>query len=59
MPDYSKCIIYKLCCKDLNIKEIYVGSTCNFTKRKWGHKTRFYSENNYKEYQIMKENGGF
>ena len=37
--DYSKACIYKLCCKDPNIKDIYIGSTTNFTKRKSGHKT--------------------
>jgi len=63
MPDYSKGIIYKLCCNDLNIKEIYVGSTCNFTRRKYGHK---WSCNNEKDrnhnicvYQYIRNNGGW
>ena len=34
MPNYSNSIIYKLCCKDINIKEIYVGSTTNFRSSK-------------------------
>ena len=34
MPDYSKCFIYKLCCRDASIEEIYIGSTCNLTRRK-------------------------
>jgi hypothetical protein len=63
MPDYSKCVIYKLCCRDLNIKDIYVGSTCNFTKRKSEHKSRCCNENakdhNFKVYKIIRDNGGF
>ena len=64
MPDYSKCVIYKLCCKDLNIKDIYVGSTCNFINRKHRHKLCCYNENdtkkyNYKVYKFIRENGGF
>ena len=63
MPDYSKGIIYKLCCKDPTIKDIYIGSTCNFTKRKYEHKQSCINSNN-KEYNIYKnvfirENGGW
>jgi len=36
--DYSKMIIYKISSKDNNIKYIYIGSTTDFTKRKWFHK---------------------
>ena len=58
MPDYSKCIIYKLCCKNLDVKDIYVGSTCNFVRRKSGHKTD--SKNlNSKVYKFIRDNGGF
>ena len=63
MPDYSKCVIYKLCCKDLNVKELYIGSTCNFTKRKWGHKLCCNSEQNKeynrKVYKFIRDNGGW
>ena len=38
MLDYSKSIIYKLCCKDPSITDIYVGSTVNFRNRKYSHK---------------------
>ena len=31
-------IIYKLVSTDINIKEIYVGSTINFRTRKFNHK---------------------
>ena len=63
MPDYSKCVIYKLCCKDLNIKEIYIGSTCNFSKRKCDHKKVCNNKNskrhNLKVYKFIRDNGGF
>jgi hypothetical protein len=63
MPDYSKTIIYKLCCKNLDVKDIYIGSTCNFTRRKNGHKTDCHNQNykkyNTKVYKFIRENGGF
>ena len=33
--DYSKTIIYRIVCKDINIKECYVGSTTDFKGRKY------------------------
>src|SRR5689334_2203167 len=61
--DYSKALIYKLVCNDLEIKECYVGSTTDFTNRKWDHKTRCTNENghgyNYRVYQFIRNNGGF
>ena len=36
--DYSKTIIYKIVCNDLNITDVYVGHTTNFIKRKARHK---------------------
>jgi hypothetical protein len=36
--NYQNTIIYKIVCKDLSITECYVGSTTNFTKRKYQHK---------------------
>ena len=37
--DYSQTIIYKICCKDPNITDIYIGHTSNFIQRKHNHKT--------------------
>ena len=61
--DYSKGLIYKLCCKDPNITDIYIGSTTNMRHRKCTHK---YSCNtptgknyNLKVYQFIRNNGGF
>ena len=36
--DYSKTIMYKLVCFDLNIKDIYVGHTTDFIRRRAQHK---------------------
>lgn len=61
--DYSKSVIYKLCCKDTTIEDIYVGSTTNFIKRKAQHKTTCNNENidhhNCYKYQFIRDNGGF
>ena len=63
MPDYSKACIYKLCCNDLSINDIYIGSTCNFTRRKNQHKSNCNKVDNnaynYKVYQFIRDNGGF
>ncbi len=61
--NYSNAIIYKLCCKDTEIKEIYIGSTTNFRNRKYQHKTSCMNENdkNYftYKYKFIRQNGGF
>jgi hypothetical protein len=61
--DYSKTIIYKIVSNDLNIKEVYVGSTVNFTRRKHAHKIVCNDVNskeyNEKKYQFIREHGGF
>ena len=63
MPDYSKSIIYKLCCKDINIKEIYIGSTTNFKRRKCEHKSTCNNSNNknynLNVYQYIRANGNW
>ena len=38
MVNYANGIIYKLCCLDPNITEIYIGSTTNKYRRKQQHK---------------------
>ena len=61
--DYSKSIIYKICCNDLKVKDVYVGSTTNFKERKHHHKTSCCNEkskkNHYKVYQFIRANGGW
>lgn len=36
---------YKLCCRDISITDIYIGSTINFKRRKQEHKYRCINEN--------------
>ena len=64
MVNYQNSIIYKICCKDVNIKEIYVGSTANQLRiRKSKHKYCCNNENdnnyNLYVYQFIRQNGGF
>jgi len=57
MPDYKKAVIYKITTGD----SLYIGSTCNFTKRKCDHKTNIYNQNcksyNLKLYKTIRDNG--
>ena len=64
MTDYSKSVIYMIKKKDDDDNEnIYIGSTKNFTKRKWDHKKRCNNPNtkgyNLKVYQYVRDNGGW
>jgi hypothetical protein len=56
--DYSNTIIYKIYCKDININDVYVGHTTNFSKRKYQHKISCKTQN-VKIYNIIRENGGW
>lgn len=61
--DYSNTIIYKLCCKDISITEIYIGHTTDMRKRKYCHKSDCNNENgriyNLNVYKYIRENGGW
>jgi hypothetical protein len=65
--DYSKTVIYRICCNDLAITDEYVGSTTDFVKRKYQHKTtcnRKYTgkkndSRNLKIYVFIRNNGGW
>jgi len=61
--DYLKTLIYKLCCNDTAITQIYVGSTTNWTRRKQKHKETCNREThkyyNCKNYQFIRANGGW
>ena len=58
--DYSRTIIYKIVCNDLNVQDVYVGHTTDFIRRKREHKSRFYSSSiKYKIYEVMRNNGGW
>lgn len=62
MTDYNKTIIYKLINYDFP-ELVYVGSTTNFTKRKYHHKHAVYNidgpKYNRKLYVSIRENGGW
>jgi len=61
--DYSKTTIYKICCKDISIREIYIGHTTNIRKRKNCHKSDCNNVKSLKYYSIkykyIRENGGW
>ena len=63
MVNYNNSIIYKLCCKDPEIKEIYIGSTTNFYRRKQNHKSKCNNSNNksynLNVYKFIRENGNW
>ena len=63
MPNYQNGLIYKLCCKDTDITDIYIGSTTSFRHRKSLHKFSCNNEknNNYNRnvYKFIRENGGW
>ena len=59
--DYSNTVIYKIYCKDVNIKEIYIGQTVCFNYRKNTHRLHCNRspENKRKVYQFINANGGW
>jgi len=61
--DYNNTCFYKLVCKDLSIKDCYVGHTTDFNSRRRGHKTTCNNTNakNYNlfVYQFIREHGGW
>jgi len=58
--DYSNTIIYKICCKDETITDVYVGHTTNFIQRKYAHKLACNNlNNNIKIYNTIRCNGGW
>ena len=62
MVNYNKALIYKIVPKDLDRKYCYIGSTCNFIKRKSQHKENC-NPNSKKSslpiYQHIIKNGGW
>ena len=61
--DYSNTIIYKITCKDPEIKDVYVGHTTNFVQRKHAHKNGCINpkSSNYdcKLYNTIRDKGGW
>jgi len=63
MTNYQKSLIYKLCSKDTNITDIYIGSTTSFRHRKSSHKSICNNEKSQKYnldvYKFIRENCGW
>ncbi len=63
MPDYSKTVLYKIVCKDINITDCYIGHTTNIINRIYRHKYNCNNEKdiryNLKVYQFIRTNGGW
>ena len=54
MEDLDETItFYMIYCKDENIKDTYIGSTLNYTRRKWQHK-KVCNDENEKGYNIAR-----
>jgi hypothetical protein len=55
--------MYKIVCNDLNVKDVYVGHTTDFTKRETRHKYDCINHNskkrNLKVYETIRVNGGW
>jgi hypothetical protein len=62
MTIYNNSVIYKISCKDENIKDVYIGATNDFKRRKSEHKKRckknIYKEYKFKVYEKIREYGG-
>ena len=63
MPNYNKCYIYKICCKDPTITDCYIGSTTNIIRRRSDHKSSCTCISNraYNRYvyTFIRNNGGW
>lgn len=61
--DYSRACIYKICCRDPHITDIYVGSTTELVKRRSLHKHTCNKpdakHHHLPVYQCIRENGGW
>ena len=63
VSNYANSTIYKLCCNDPAVSDVYVGSTTNFRIRKNSHKSACSNtsskEHNRYVYQFIRANGGW
>jgi len=61
--DFKNTVIYKLCCKDENIKNIYIGYTTNIKDRMGVHRRvclyDTHKSHNQRTYTFIRENGGW
>ena len=63
MPNYQNGTIYKICCKNPEITDCYVGSTTSHLKRKSRHKGACNNKDdkafNYPVYRFIRDNGNW
>jgi hypothetical protein len=60
LADYSNTIIYKLCCNNPSITDIYIGHTTNFIQRKNRHKNCCYNVDcNSYVYTFIRDHDGW
>jgi hypothetical protein len=63
MVNYQNTVIYKLCSKDPNIQEIYIGYTTNIKNRIRVHREvclyPIHKSHNQCTYRYIRENGGW
>jgi hypothetical protein len=61
--NYNNAVVYKICCKDVSINNVYIGSTTNFKNRKSQHKCNCSNEKNKAYnlyvYAFIRLNGGW
>ena len=62
MPTYVNTIIYKICCKDRAITDMYIGHTTNFKQRQIEHRYNYRNEHakshKLRVYECIRSNGG-
>jgi GIY-YIG catalytic domain len=61
--DWSKCMFYRLVCRDPTVTECYVGSTCNEVDRRYKHKSACTNQkskkHNFYVYRFIREHGSW
>ena len=61
MSNYAKTVMYKICCKNIDITDIYIGHTTNIKKRIRCHKDSCNNPKNnryhFKVYEFIRNNG--
>ena len=61
--NYSKALIYRIVCDDLEVKDTYIGSTTCFVSRKHAHKSACTNDKNKRFntplYKFIRNNGGW
>ena len=61
--DFTKACVYKICCKDITVKDVYVGSTTNLAQRRSQHKCHCNRPDskghNSPVYRFIRDNGGW